>query len=50
MPIRCHADQRQVLSPLADDLVPRGVRDQMGEALHRHGVAVADGCCDRFAE
>ena len=41
--VRRHADQRQVLAALADDLVAGGVRDQVGEPLHRHGVAIADG-------
>ena len=32
-----------MLAALADDLVAGGMRDQMGEAFHRHRVAVADG-------
>ena len=40
--VRRHADQRQITAPLADDLVPGRERDQMGEALQRHGVAVVD--------
>ena len=35
--------------PLADQLVPRGVRDQVGEALERDGVAVAHELGDRLA-
>ena len=38
-----HADQRQALLLLADDLVAGGMRDQVGEPLHGHGVAIADG-------
>ena len=35
---------------LADELVPRRERDQMGEAFQRDGVAVVDERLDRFAE
>ena len=38
-----HADQREVPAALADDLVSRGKRNEMGEALHGHRIAVADG-------
>ena len=38
-----HAHEGEVAPALADDLVTGGVRDQVGEALHRDGVAVVDG-------
>ncbi len=41
--VRRHADQRQMLAALADDLVAGGMRNEMGEAFQRHRVAVADG-------
>jgi hypothetical protein len=41
--IRRHADQIEVLAPLADHLVAGRVRDQMGESFHRDGIAVANG-------
>jgi hypothetical protein len=48
--VRRHPDQRQVAPALADQLVPRRVRDQVREALERDGVAVADECSHRLAE
>ena len=48
--VRRHADQRQVLAALADDLVAGGMGNEMGEAFHRHRVAVADGGLDGFGE
>jgi hypothetical protein len=38
-----HSDQGEVPAALADDLVPRRKRDEMGEPLHSHRIAVADG-------
>ena len=37
-----HPHQRQVTPALADDLVARRVRDEVGEALEGDGVAVVD--------
>ena len=48
--VRRHADQRQVLAALADDLVPGRERDEMGEAFHGDGVAVPDGRFHGFGE
>jgi hypothetical protein len=48
--VRRHPDQGEVATALADDLVPGRDRDQVGEPLHRHGVAVVDERGDRFAE
>ena len=48
--VRRHADQRQVLAALADDLVARGMRNEVGEAFQRHRVAVANGVFDGFGE
>jgi hypothetical protein len=45
-----HPDQRQVPTPLADDLLPGGDRDQMGEALQSDRVAVADEGRDGVGE
>ena len=39
--VRSHADQSQIPAALPDDLVPRGERDQVGEAFQRDLVAVA---------
>ena len=38
------------LAALADDLVAGGERDEMGETLHRHRVAVADRGGDSVGE
>jgi hypothetical protein len=38
-----HSDQGEMAAALADDLVPRRKRDEMGEPLHGHRVAIADG-------
>src|SRR5690606_1177772 len=40
--VRGHADERQITLFLADDLVPGGEGDQVGEAFHRDGVSVLD--------
>jgi hypothetical protein len=40
--VRRHAHQGEIAPPLADDFVSGGKRDQMGEALQRHHIAVAD--------
>ena len=45
-----HLDQGEVAPSLADDLVPGGVRDEMGEPLHRHGIAVPDAVLHRFGQ
>ena len=45
-----HAHEVQVTPALADDLVPGGVRDQVRETLHRHGVAVAHEARHRLVE
>ena len=45
-----HPDQRQVAPFLPDQLVPRGVRNQVREALERDGVAVVDELGDRIGE
>src|SRR5947207_3291890 len=36
-----HSDQGQVAAALADDLVSRRKRDEMGESLHGHRIAIA---------
>ena len=41
--VRGHADQREPFAALTDDLVAGGMRNEMGEALKRDGVAIADG-------
>ena len=38
-----HADQREPFAALPDDLVARGMGNEMREALKRDGVAIADG-------
>ena len=48
--IRRHADQRQVFASLADDLVAGGMRNEMGEPLQSHGIAIANGGFDGFGE
>ena len=40
--VRGHPDQRQVAPALPDDLVPGGERDEVGEPLQGHRVAVVD--------
>ena len=45
-----HPDQGEVAPPLPDHLVPGGERDQVGESLHRHNVAVLHGQCDRLGQ
>ena len=40
--VRCHPDQLELGSALADQLVPGGKRDQVREALERDGVAIVD--------
>ena len=48
--VRRHPDERQVAAPLPDELVPGGERDQVGEPLHRHGVAITDRPLHGFGE
>ncbi len=48
--VRRHADQRQPLLLLADDLVPRGEGDQMREAFHGDAVAIVHVAPDRLGE
>jgi len=48
--VRGHPHQREIFAPLADDLLPRRVRDQVGEALEGHGVAVPHQPCDGVVE
>jgi hypothetical protein len=45
-----HPDERQPAAALARDLVARGHRDQVREALERDGVAVVDELGDGLAE
>jgi len=48
--IRGHPDQREVAALLPDQLLSRRERDEVGEALHGHGVAVLDGRGDGVGE
>ena len=48
--VRRHPDQREMLAALADDLVPRRIRNEMGEPLHGHGIAIPDGRFDGLGE
>ena len=48
--VRGHPDERQVAPALPDDLVARGERDEVGEALERDGVAVADQLGHRLGQ
>ena len=48
--VRRHPHERQVALALADDLVPGGDGDQVGEALQRDGVAVVDEVGDGVGE
>ena len=48
--IGSHADHRQIALLLADDLMPRGERNQVREAFERHHVAVAHRFADRFGK
>ena len=48
--VRRHAYQRKALAALADDFVPRGMRNKVGEAFQRHRIAVADGGLDGLGE
>ena len=48
--VRRHPHERQIALALADDLLPRGDGDQVGEALERDGVAVVDEVGDRVGE
>ena len=45
-----HPHQRQIALALADDLLPGGDRDQVGEALQRDGVPVMDQIGDGIGE
>src|SRR5207247_5373637 len=47
--VRREPGEREVALPLADDLVAGGERDQVGEALDRDRVAVADELGDRVS-
>ena len=47
--IRRQPAERQVALPLADDLVPGGEPDEVGEALDDDGRAVVDMALDRLA-
>ena len=38
-----HPDEGQMLAALTDDLVSGRMRNQMGEPLHGHGIAIPDG-------
>ena len=40
--VRRHADQREMLAPLADDLMTGRVRNEVSKAFQCHNVAVAD--------
>ena len=44
------ARQDQVLAPLADDLVPGGKGDQVGEPGQVNAVAVVDVACNGFGK
>ncbi len=46
--VRGHAHQVQVALALADHLVAGRMRNQMGEAFHRHAVAIGDQLGHRF--
>ena len=48
--VRCHADERQVGSPLPEDLVTGREGDQVREALEGDGAAVDDRPLDRLGE
>src|SRR5262249_16482552 len=45
-----HPDERQVANALADDLVPGGEGDQVGEALEGDAIPRTDETRDRFVE
>ena len=45
-----HPHERQIAPALPDQLVPGGVRDQVGEALERDDVAVAHELVDRVPQ
>ena len=48
--VRRHAADGQVLAALADDLMAGGEGDEVGEALHRDGIAVAEIGLDRVVQ
>ncbi len=48
--VRGHPGQCQFLLLLSDHLVAGGERDQMGEALHRHGRPIRDQVTDGIGE
>jgi len=48
--VRGHPDQRQVTALLPDQFMPGRERNEVGEALHGHGVAVMDGRGDGFGK
>lgn len=45
-----HPGEREVLDPLTDDLVRGGERDEVGEPLQRHGVAVMNQLRDGLVQ
>src|SRR5262249_28950664 len=45
-----HLDEGQPASSLPDDLMARGIRDEMGEPLHRYGIAVPDAVLHGFGQ
>ena len=48
--VRRHPHEGEVAAALPDDLVPGGVRDEVGEPLERDGVAVVDVALDGFSQ
>ena len=45
-----HPDEGEMPAALADDLVSRRIRNEMGEPLHGHGIAIPDGRFDGLGE
>src|SRR5215475_14105776 len=45
-----HLDEGQPASSMPDDLVARGIRDEMGKSLHRYGIAVPDAVLHGFGQ
>ena len=41
-----HPDESEMPAPLADDLMPGRIRNEMGEPFHGHRIAVSDGRFD----
>src|SRR5712691_11185589 len=48
--VRRHADEREALAALADDLVSGRERDQVGEPLHRDHIAIPNGFLHRLGK